>query len=168
MSSNKLEKFLHLVVWFIGIVWWCTDLQTLNFKIHAICTTFRGRVATFYSWFEGINLRRKQNNVNVKSVNWSSKIAQISETRLMTRNIKMSFQLTKKCSFVPGCARNKNLNHERPAHTFSSRDITNPTVGCARNFLLVSDFRNRKCGFSPWRENCSGMTQIMEACKFFF
>jgi hypothetical protein len=21
---------LHLVGWFIGIVWWCTDLQTLN------------------------------------------------------------------------------------------------------------------------------------------
>jgi len=23
---------LHLVVWFIWIVWWCTDLQTLNLK----------------------------------------------------------------------------------------------------------------------------------------
>ena len=29
-SSNKLEKLLHLVGWFIWIVWWCTDLQTLN------------------------------------------------------------------------------------------------------------------------------------------
>jgi len=31
-SSNKLEKLLHLVDWFIWIVWWCTDLQTLNSK----------------------------------------------------------------------------------------------------------------------------------------
>jgi hypothetical protein len=31
-SSNTLEKLLHLVGWFIGIVWWCTDLQTLNLK----------------------------------------------------------------------------------------------------------------------------------------
>jgi hypothetical protein len=29
-SSNKLESLLHLVGWFIWIVWWCTDLQTLN------------------------------------------------------------------------------------------------------------------------------------------
>jgi len=29
-SGNKLGKLLHLVGWFIGIVWWCTDLQTLN------------------------------------------------------------------------------------------------------------------------------------------
>jgi hypothetical protein len=31
-SSNKLEKLLHLVGWFIWIVGWCTDLQTLNLK----------------------------------------------------------------------------------------------------------------------------------------
>jgi hypothetical protein len=31
-SSNKLEKLLHLVGWFILIVWWCMDLQTLNFS----------------------------------------------------------------------------------------------------------------------------------------
>jgi len=29
-ASNKLEKLLHLVGWFIWIVWWCKDLQTLN------------------------------------------------------------------------------------------------------------------------------------------
>jgi hypothetical protein len=27
---NKLEELLHLVVWFIWIERWCTDLQTLN------------------------------------------------------------------------------------------------------------------------------------------
>jgi hypothetical protein len=27
-SSNKLVELLHLVGWFIWIVWWCTDLQT--------------------------------------------------------------------------------------------------------------------------------------------
>ena len=32
MSSNKLEKLLHLVGWFIWTERWCTDLQTLNFK----------------------------------------------------------------------------------------------------------------------------------------
>ena len=25
---------MHLVGWFIGIVWWCTDLQNLNFKFY--------------------------------------------------------------------------------------------------------------------------------------
>ena len=29
---NKIEKLLHLVGWFIWIVWWCMDLQTLNLK----------------------------------------------------------------------------------------------------------------------------------------
>jgi len=29
-SSNKLVKLLHLVGWFIWIVWWCTYLQTSN------------------------------------------------------------------------------------------------------------------------------------------
>jgi len=29
-ASNKLEKLLHLVGWFIWIVWWCKDLQTLK------------------------------------------------------------------------------------------------------------------------------------------
>jgi hypothetical protein len=28
----KLEKFLHLVSWFIWIVWRCTDIKTLNFE----------------------------------------------------------------------------------------------------------------------------------------
>jgi hypothetical protein len=32
MSTNKLEKLLYLVGWFIWNVWWCTDWQTLNFK----------------------------------------------------------------------------------------------------------------------------------------
>ena len=29
-SSNRLIKLLHLVGWFIWIVWWCTDLPTSN------------------------------------------------------------------------------------------------------------------------------------------
>jgi hypothetical protein len=29
-SSNILEELLHLVGWFIWIVWWCTNLQILN------------------------------------------------------------------------------------------------------------------------------------------
>jgi hypothetical protein len=28
----NLGKLLHIVVWFIGIVLWCTDMQTLNFE----------------------------------------------------------------------------------------------------------------------------------------
>jgi len=32
-SSNKLEKLLHLVGWFIWNLWWCTDLQTLNLDL---------------------------------------------------------------------------------------------------------------------------------------
>jgi len=31
--SNKLVKLLHLVGWFIWIVWWCTDLRTSNFEL---------------------------------------------------------------------------------------------------------------------------------------
>jgi hypothetical protein len=31
--DNKLQKLLHLVGWFIWIVWWCTDLRTLK-KYH--------------------------------------------------------------------------------------------------------------------------------------
>jgi hypothetical protein len=33
MSSNKLVKLLHLVGWFIWIVWWCTDLPTSNHEV---------------------------------------------------------------------------------------------------------------------------------------
>jgi hypothetical protein len=31
-AVNKLEKLLHLVGWFIWIVWCCMDLQTLKFQ----------------------------------------------------------------------------------------------------------------------------------------
>jgi hypothetical protein len=32
-SSNKLQRLLHLVGWFIWIAWWCTALQTLNLTL---------------------------------------------------------------------------------------------------------------------------------------
>jgi hypothetical protein len=32
-QDNKLEKFLNIVGWFIWIIWWCTDLQTLKFLL---------------------------------------------------------------------------------------------------------------------------------------
>ena len=35
-SSNKPEELLHLVGWFISIVWWCTDLLTLNLIRHIL------------------------------------------------------------------------------------------------------------------------------------
>jgi hypothetical protein len=35
-SSNKLEEFLHLIGCFIWIIWWCTDLQTLNRSVLSI------------------------------------------------------------------------------------------------------------------------------------
>jgi len=34
MSSNKIVKLLHLVGWFIWIVWWCADLATSNAVLH--------------------------------------------------------------------------------------------------------------------------------------
>jgi hypothetical protein len=39
-SSGKLEKLLHLVGWFIWIVWWCTDLQTWIYKRIAVETKY--------------------------------------------------------------------------------------------------------------------------------
>jgi len=32
-QNNKLERLLHLVGWFIWILWWCTDLQIFNLHV---------------------------------------------------------------------------------------------------------------------------------------
>jgi hypothetical protein len=56
-SSNKLENLLHLVGWFIWIVWWCTDLKTLkliclNFS-YTVCISINSRDfcrKIFYGW----------------------------------------------------------------------------------------------------------------------
>ena len=37
-SSNKLVKLLHLVGWFIWIVWLCADLRTSNARFLCLCS----------------------------------------------------------------------------------------------------------------------------------
>ena len=113
-----------------------------------------------------------RNKVKGNSVNWSSKIAQISETRLMKaviRNIKTSFQMTKICSFVPGYVRNMNLKQTRATITFLLFSWHNQSNGGMLAQLPPGARRSkhRKCGVSPCRKNCYGKTQIMETCKFF-
>jgi hypothetical protein len=41
--NNKLVKLMHLVIWFIWIVWWCTDLRTSIIFFEVTYLTLRRR-----------------------------------------------------------------------------------------------------------------------------
>jgi hypothetical protein len=98
MSSNKLEKLLHLVGWFIWIVWWCTDQQTLNFKWTDIVLVFIDRFS-----FGRFFLFKIANNVSYLS---SATNESISFIHTLSFSFPVFWQVLIQCSVTSFWANN--------------------------------------------------------------
>jgi len=67
-------KLLHLVGWFIWIVWWCTDLQTLKIlKVIFVKTCFyKGKAIPWQAWIgpEGSRRLRLPDFMTISTQKW--------------------------------------------------------------------------------------------------
>ena len=141
---------------------------TSRLKICTIHVTLRGAETTLYSRLRDIQYGRNLYEFSTEWVNWSPRLSQMSKTdftKAATQEITTSYKLTKKLPQLPGFTCNCEY---QPLATnarvrFASR---NKTVGCARNFVLVSEvsYTESEASSPTWQLSRSDSNRETRKC----